>query len=72
MKVFVRAKPNAKVEKVKKIDKNHFDVFVKQPPVNGKANQAIINILAEYFKASPSRVKIISGHKSKQKIIEIK
>ncbi len=72
MKIFARAKPRAKIEKVKKISENHFDVFVKQPPVNGKANQAIIKVLAEYFKISPSQIKIISGHHSKQKIIEIK
>jgi len=72
MKIFVNAKPRAKIEKVKKISKNHFDVFIKQPPVNGKANQAIIKTLAEYFKISPSRINIISGHRAKKKIIEIK
>lgn len=72
MKIFVRAKPRAKIEKIKKINKNHFDIFIKQPPVKGKANQAIAKSLAEYFKISSSRIKIISGHNSKQKIIEIK
>jgi len=72
MKIFVKAKPRAKIEKVEKVDDKNFVVFVKELPIKGRANQAIINALAKYFKTSPSRVKIISGHTSKQKVIEIK
>ena len=50
---------------------NHYSVWVKEPPVKGKANQAIINVLAEYFKIASSRVKIVSGYASRQKTIEI-
>jgi uncharacterized protein (TIGR00251 family) len=71
MRIFVRAKPGAKVEKVEKIDDSHFLVAVVQPPIKGKANQAIIKALAEHFGVSPSRVTIVSGHASRQKTIEI-
>ena len=49
MKIFVKAKPNAKVERVEKIDETHFVVAVKEPPLRGKANAAIVSALAEYF-----------------------
>lgn len=71
MKIFVKAKPKAKIEKVEKIDNENFVVFVKEPPVKGRANQAIIKALAEYFKVPSANVKIVSGHTSKQKVIEI-
>lgn len=71
MKIFVQAKPNAKTEKVEKIDSARFVVSVKEPPVQGRANQAVIILLAKYFDVRPYQVKIISGFKSKQKIIEI-
>jgi len=71
MKIFIRAYPNANKERIEKIDENHYSVWVKEPPVKGKANQAIINVLAEYFKIAPSRVKIVSGYASRQKTIEI-
>jgi len=71
MKIFVKVKPRAKIEKVERVDDKNFTVFVKEPPIKGRANQAIIRALAEYFKTSSSRVKIISGHTSKQKVIEI-
>ncbi len=71
MKIFVKAKPNAKEEKIQKIDDGHYLVFVKEPPVKGEANRAIIRALAEYFKTSLSQVNIVSGHISINKIIEI-
>ena len=48
MKIFVKAKLNAKEERVERIDENNFIVAVKEPPVDGKANQAILKALAEY------------------------
>ena len=71
MKIFVKAKPKAKIEKVEKIDNENFVVFVKESPVKGRANQAIIKALAEYFKVPPVNVKIVSGYTSKQKVVEI-
>lgn len=71
MKIFVKAKPNSKEEKVEKIDDSNYIVSVKEPPVKGKANEAIKNALAIYFKLASSRVKIVSGYSSRNKIIEI-
>ena len=71
MKIFIKAKPNAREEKVEKIDDSNYIVSVKEPPVKGKANEAIKNALAVYFKTASSRVKIISGFGSRNKIIEI-
>jgi uncharacterized protein (TIGR00251 family) len=71
MKIFVKVKPRAKENKVEKIDDSNFTVFVKEAPIKGKANEAIIESLAEYFNVAKSDVEIIRGHKSKDKIIEI-
>ncbi len=71
MKIFVKVKPRAKIERVEKVDERNFTVFVKEPPIKGRANQAVTKVLADYFKVPSSKVKIISGHTSKQKLIEI-
>lgn len=71
MKIFVKAKPNSKEEKIQKIDENHYLISVKEPPIKGEANRAIIKALAEYFKLSPSQVNIVSGYASRNKTIEI-
>lgn len=71
MKIFVKAKPRAKEEKIQKIDENHYIISVKEPPIQGKANEAIVRVLAEYFKTARAKIKILSGYSSKEKTIEI-
>lgn len=71
MKIFVKAKPNSREEKVEKIDDQNYIVWVKEPPIKGKANDAIKNALAVYFKTGSSSVKIVSGYSSRNKIVEI-
>lgn len=72
MKIFVRAKPNSRNESIKKLSETNFEICVKEPPVRGQANAAIIMALAWHFKVPFSAVRIISGHTSRQKIVEIK
>jgi uncharacterized protein YggU (UPF0235/DUF167 family) len=71
MKIFIKAKPSSRAEKVEKIDELNYIVSVVEPPINGKANEAIRNALAVYFKIGSSRVRIISGNTSRNKIVEI-
>ena len=71
MKIFVKAKPRARKEYIKKIDESHFVVAVKEPPEKGKANSAVVKALADYFKIGRENVKIISGKTSTSKILEV-
>ena len=71
MKIFVKVKPAAKEEKVEKIDDANFYVQVKEPPIEGRANMAVIKALADYFGVAQSDVRIISGFTSRLKTIEI-
>lgn len=71
MKIFLKVKLNSKTIKVNKIDKTHFEVWIKEPPIQGRANEAVIKALAKYFGISLSRFKIIAGRASRQKVIKI-
>ncbi len=71
MRIYVKVKTNSKKETIEKIDDSTFTVRVKEPPFEGKANRAIIKLIAEYFGVPQSRVSIIIGHTSGNKIIEI-
>jgi uncharacterized protein len=71
MKFFITTKPHAREEKIENRSDNHFVVSVKEKPENGKANRAIINALAAYFDSAPSKIRILSGHTAKKKLIEI-
>lgn len=71
MKVAVIAHPNSKNERIEKDLLDNLHVFVKAPPLEGKANKAVISALADYFKVSKSSINLISGDKSKYKFFEI-
>lgn len=71
MKIIVKVKPSAKEEKIVKVDDTHYRVAVKEPPVNGRANVAVISSLANFFKVPKASVRIVSGFTSKEKVIEI-
>ncbi len=71
MKISVKAKPSAREEKIVKLSDDSFEVSVKEPPIQGRANRAILNALAKYFNAPLFKIRIVSGHTSRQKIIEI-
>ena len=71
MKITVKVIPNAKQAEVLEESENNFRVKVDAPPKEGKANKRLIEILAQYFGVSKSKVKIVKGQKSRQKIVEI-
>jgi uncharacterized protein len=71
MRIFVLVKTNAKAEMIECLDESHYKIAVKALPIDGKANQALIKILAKHFSVPKSRVVLKSGESSKQKVFEI-
>lgn len=71
MKIKVIVHPNSKREKIEEDLLETLHVYVNQPPLEGKANKATIEALADYFKTGKANVRLISGAKSKHKIFEV-
>lgn len=71
MKISVITHPNAKRPRVEKDLLNTIHVYVSAPPLEGKANKAVIEALADYFHIKKSQVILISGEKSKNKFFDI-
>ena len=70
MKIKIRVMPNSSKEEVVRQDTEYI-VRVKAPAQEGKANEAVIRVLAEHFKVSKSSIRIVSGFSGKHKIVEI-
>lgn len=70
MKIQVKVKTNSKTEEISQ-EGDKLIVKVKELPKEGRANQAIIKLLAEHFEVSQSQVRILTGFKSKNKIVEV-
>ena len=66
VRVTTRAKQNKVVE-----NGDALRVYVTCVPENGRANEAVIDLLADYFKIAKSRIKILKGLTSRDKIISV-
>jgi uncharacterized protein (TIGR00251 family) len=53
------------------VKNNQINIGIKSKPIKGEANKEIIKKLAKHFRVSTTLVQIKSGHKSREKIIEI-
>jgi len=66
----VKVIANAKQNKIKR-EGEKFKVYLTAPPVEGKANKLLIELLADYFKVKKDRVRILRGVLSSNKIVEV-
>jgi uncharacterized protein YggU (UPF0235/DUF167 family) len=71
VKISIIAHPNSKKPRIEKDLLDTLHVYVSEPPLEGKANNAIRESLADYFNVKKSAVLIVSGEKSKNKIFEV-
>ncbi len=71
MKITVIAHPNAKQSRVEKDLLGVLHIYVSEPPLEGKANAAVINTLAEHLKVKRNQILLISGEKTKYKVFQI-
>ncbi len=71
MLIKVKVFPNSKKEEIIKKSKNGFEVKVKEKPVKGLANRAVINALSLYFKVPASKIRLTKGFKERNKLFEI-
>ena len=71
MKISVKTHPKSKKIEVLRKDAAHYEVWVREAPEKGNANQAVIKALSDHLGVPPSRLMISSGHTSRNKIIEV-
>ena len=65
----VRLTPRAAMDKIDGTRQDALKIRVKAPPVDGKANTALIKFLSKSLGISQSKITVISGHTSRVKMI---
>ena len=70
MKIQVKVTPNWNNDEISR-EGDKFIVKVKEPPREGRANLAVVRLLAKYFGVPQSQVRIMSGFRSRNKVIEV-
>ncbi len=68
----MKVQPKAKKAGVDKIDEGTYKVRVHAAPDKGAANKEVIISLADYFNVPPSKIRIVRGQTSRNKVVEIK
>ena len=71
MQISIIAHPNSKNPRVDEDIFGHIHVHVDAPPLEGKANKAVIEALSAHYGVAKSMVKLMQGEKSKLKRLEI-
>jgi uncharacterized protein len=71
VKLTITVKPNSRIVAVKKTGDAEFTVHVTAPPVDGKANDQLVEVLSVYFKKPKRCISILRGESSKHKIVEV-
>ncbi len=67
----VKVKPNSKKQAIEDAADGSLTVHLKSPPVDGKANKELIELLAKKFDVVKSQIRIKSGLSSRTKLVEI-
>ena len=71
MYIKVKVTPSSKKEKIEKINDNTFSISVKEPAERNLANNRVIDLIARHFNINPKKVRMISGHHNRNKMLSV-
>lgn len=71
MRIYVKVSPRSSRNEITKISEGEYKAKLTAAPVDNKANDMLIKILAEYFDLPKSSLKIIGGKTTRIKLVEI-
>jgi uncharacterized protein (TIGR00251 family) len=67
----VHVTPNAKQASVVKVGEAELEVRVDEAAMGGRANKRLLEILSEHFRVPKSRISIVRGARSRDKVLEV-
>jgi len=71
MRIYVKVTPRSSKNEVVQISEGEYKVKLTAAPVDGKANEALIDILSKHFRVAKSMIEIVGGKSTKTKIVDI-
>jgi uncharacterized protein (TIGR00251 family) len=71
MKISARVIPNSSRNSIAVLEDGTYKIKITTAPLDGKANVAVVKLLSKHLSIPQSRISILRGHTSKQKLIEI-
>ncbi|MFH0907036.1 MAG: DUF167 domain-containing protein [bacterium] len=71
MQIKVKTIPGAGKAQIIKNKEDSFEILVKEKPIKGQANRAVIRALSDYLAIPQENIKLIKGFKQRNKVFEI-
>ncbi len=71
-RIHVKVWPDAGEELVKEGKKGGLEIFVREPPLQNRANTRVCVLVARHFKVPLEAVRIVSGHRTRGKILSVR
>lgn len=68
----IKVKPNSRASWLEQNDDGTWLAQIKAPPVDGKANEELMALVANHFGCRKSEVSIKSGGSSRTKLVQIR
>jgi uncharacterized protein (TIGR00251 family) len=70
-RIAVRLQPRSRYDEVVGVRDGVLVVRVTAPPLEGRANRALCALLAKRLRVAPSRVTVVRGEHSRDKLVEV-
>lgn len=67
----VKVKPSSKQQRIEELEDGSLIVYLKSPPIDGKANAELITLISQKYQVKKSDVIIKLGLSSRHKVVEI-
>lgn len=67
----IKVKPNSRVSLLEQREDGTWVAQIKSPPVDGKANEELLALVAKHFECRKSDVSIKSGASGRMKLVRI-
>ena len=71
MRIWVTVKPRSHREEMRRVAEGEWAASVRAPASEGKANAALVELVARHFSVPKSAVRILRGQGGRRKLLEI-
>ena len=71
MLIKVKVFPCSRENKIIKMEKDSFEIYVKAEPKMGLANREVFSTLSNYFNIPINKIRLVKGFKERNKIFDI-
>ena len=68
----VKVIPRAKRDEIIGVESDAIKIRLNAPPVQGRANEALVKFLADVFKIPRAQIEIVRGETSRHKVVRVR